>query len=277
MSRQFTASILLESARALDVDRLAEAVMARFPAIGAVDGVPGQKGAQSGVLAMDGTSVVVQAVARRVTPDTLTPPREVLRMWDPLGAVNGHRAHVTISCGGRLPGLEGAARYAAAVHLAAAGVTDIATASAVLWQNSWALSTPDGFRASGEPILQRRFPLAIWVSFAPFTPAGFTPDAATGMATLGLKDFLGRELELAPRPGDAMGAHKIVATVARQVLETGLTLRDGDLLEDGETGLRLTVRKRDCWFKRDLSAFVLVADDTVVDRQTLKPSNASAA
>jgi hypothetical protein len=55
-------------------------------------------------------------------------------------------------------------------------------------------------------------------------------------------------------------------------------LSDGQKLEplDG-VGPALRVRERTYWLRRSLSAFVLVADDAVVDRVSLKPKRDAAA
>lgn len=277
MSRQFTATVLLEHSWALDIDALAAAVSERFPYLGPVDGIPGQRNSGSGVLSMEGASAVVETVARRARPDAIRPPQDITRPWDPKGAVNGHRAHLNISCGGRLPGLEGAMSYAAAVMFVTTAALDIAAARAVLWRSSWSISSPNAFRAATEALFEGQMPVSTWVSFAPYVPEGYAPAAATGMSTLGLSNLLGRELELAPRPGDTDEAEKILSRVARQVLDTELIPRSGHDIGDTITGLRLNVRKRDRWFQRDKSAFVLVAGDSVVDRETLKPVAATAA
>lgn len=277
MSRQFTATILLEHPWMLDVDALAEAVAKRFPALGAVDGIQGQRGAHGGVLAMDGASVVIEAVAHRAPPDLIRPPQDILRDWDPKAAIDGHRAHIHISCGGRLQGLDGAMSYAAAVMFATSGALDIVPARAVLWCPSWAITTPEAFCDATEALFEGRMPVSTWVSFVPYVPPGYAPEAATGMATVGLNRLLGRELDLAPRPGSTEGAHEIVTGITRRVLEEDMLPRGGTDIVASPSGLNLTVRKRDCWLKRDQSAFVLMAQDSVIDRETLKPLAASAA
>jgi hypothetical protein len=114
-------------------------------------------------------------------------------------------------------------------------------------------------------------PLGAWVSFSPVVPRGYPPEQATGMVTYGMRPFIGRELELAPRPGDARSAWRCVARIARLALDRGVRLADGQRLGEAEACPAMTVRERDQWLRRAEPVFVLVADDSIVDAATLQP------
>ena len=271
MSRYFSASILLERPWPLDMDRIARAVSERFPEIGEVDAVAGQGDADSGVLTIDHAQVVLQSADERVTEEAYRPPLKILRAWDPAPAVRRHRAHLRISCGGRLSGLDGALAYAAATHFVAAAVAGITRPRAVLWEPARALVEPGDFAIGAETVLTGAAPLMSWLSYAPVVPEGHTPANATGMVTYGLKPFIGRELELAPRPGDPRAAYRCLGSVVRRLMKGGITLRDGQRMIDAEAGVSLTVRERRYWLRREESVFVLVAEDSVVDPLTLQP------
>ena len=116
--------------------------------------------------------------------------------------------------------------------------------------------------------------MGLWVTFAPVVPRGYEPSAATGLVTYGLRPFIGHELELAPRPGDPKSAYQCLSAIVNLVLDKGLELHDGQRLEDSAESFALTVRERRYWLRRDESAFVLVADDSVVDNETLQPVQA---
>ena len=271
MSRYFSASILLERPWPLDMDRIARAISDRFPEIGEIDAVFGQADADTGVLTIDHAQVVLRSTDDRVGEDAYVPPLRILRAWDPWPAIRCHNAHLRISCGGRLSGLEGALAYAAATHLVAAAVAGIAGPRAVLWEPARALVEPGDFAIGAETILTGAAPLMSWLSYAPIVPEGHVPASATGMVTYGLKPFLGRELELAPRPGDPRAAYRCLGSVVRRLMEGRMDLCDGQRLIDEEAGVSLTVRERRYWLRRDESVFVLVAEDSVVDPRTLQP------
>lgn len=273
MSRQFTAIILLDDDWELDIEAIAATAGLRFPTIGHVDARRAVAPDDPGAVTIDGAVVTLQKLPGRLAPERVMPPLRPIRSWNPDDAVRRHVAAVEISCGGDLPGLEGAEAYAAAVHFVATAACQVAPVSAVLWREGWVLSEPGTFAESAERILAGRMPLSAWVSFATIVPKGYAPEDATGMVTYGMRPFIGRELELAPRPGDPRDAWRCISRVARMALDRGLQLEDGQHLADPKGDFAVTVRERTFWLRRDMSAYVLVADDSVVDVETLKPRN----
>ncbi|MEM1160395.1 MAG: hypothetical protein AAGJ28_05635 [Pseudomonadota bacterium] len=272
MSTHFNASILMDRPWPIEIDVLADKLRERYPQIGNIDGIPGQSDqADSGVITIDGAQVVLESVDDRVPDATLFAPMKILRTWDPTPVIRTHMAHLTVSCGGRLPGLDGAESYAAATHFVTACAAMVAPATAVLWANSHSLTTRRDFVSTADGLLKGHMPLGCWVTYAPIVPHGYEASAATGMVTHGLRPMIGRELELAPRPGDPKSAYRCVSTIVQLVLDSGLTLHDGQRLEDKDGAFALTVRERTYWLRRDESAYVLVADDSVVDPKTLQP------
>lgn len=279
MSRHFTAVLLLDQVVPLDLDGLAKAVAAEFPEIGEIEAVVGHvEGEDSGLLRIDGGNVVVTLTPEPFPEDQFSPELQVQRSWESDDAIRGQKAHVTLTCGGRIAGLEGAEAYAAAVHFVAAALTRLLPVTAVFWQQGYVLSEPTDFHASARKLLGGRMPLGAWISFATIVPKGFSKDVALGIVTYGMRPFIGREIELAPRPGTPRAAYECVAAVARDILDRGTTLVDGQqFITGGEAGFGVTVRERTFWLRRDLSAFVLVSDDAVVEAETLRPRERPAA
>ncbi len=270
-TRQFSAILLLEDEWELDVEAVAATAAMRFPTIGQIDARPALAPERPGAAMIDGAKVTMQMLPGQVPAERLSPPLVPVRGWDPEPAIRNHVGAVEITCGGDLPGLEGAEAYAAAVHFVATAALRVAPVSAVLWREGWVLSAPQSFADAAEKILAGRMPLSTWVSFASVVPSGYDPALATGMVTYGMRHFIGRELELAPRPCNARDAYRSIARVAGMALNTGLALEDGQQLADIAGEFTLTVRERTFWLRRDLSAYVLVAPDSVVDTETLKP------
>ena len=275
MSRHFTATILLDRPWKLDIDRLAGALRKRFPRIGTVAATSGQGRGDAGVLTLDGAQIVVESTPGRAPVDRMRPDLNTLRFWDPSEALDRHAARLTISCGGELPGLDGAEAYAAATHFAATAALKEVPALAVIWDHGWTIHRPTDFAEMATGLLAGRMPVNAWVSFAPVVPRGHDPALATGMVTYGLAPMIGRELELAPRPGDPRRAWFALSEIVRRMLDRGLVLSDGQVVTS--EGVDFTARARTYWLRRGSSAFVLVAPDAVVDAETLRPHERAAA
>lgn len=266
----FTATLLLERQYTMDAAAIAKAMAKDYKGIGAIEGVPSPAKPASGLVTIDQTQVVLEAHSGRLDTETLVSEHTLHRPKSTSPDVNSHVAFLDICCGGQTEDLQNAERYAAAVHLVAASVARIVPTLGIFWRNSGTLTGPDAFRETVKPLFKGKMPVDIWVGFCPSVPDGFTPDVATGMQTAGLRPFLGRELELAPRRGDAETAWECLSSVTRRVLENGLTLKSGQELSDVEAVLSAKVRRRDYWLRRDRSTFVLVTDDAIVEEDTLQ-------
>ncbi len=278
MSRYFTATLLLRSPWPLDIDRIARTLAQRFPGIGAVDALPGNTGeGDSALLTIDHANVVIESHDHPVERGDILPPLKILRTWNPTPAQRSHQAHLTITCGGNLAGLEGALAYSAATHFVATGIAAIVHPLAILWGPARALLEPGEHAMAAETLLTGTIPHSSWVSYAPVVAQGYPAADATGMVTYGLRPFIGHELELAPRPGDPRSAYRCLGAIVRRVLRGGIDLRDGLKIVARDAGMSMTVRERRYWLRRDESAFVLIAGDSVIDPWTLQPRTVSAA
>ena len=278
MPRQFSATILMQRPWPLDVDALASHVRARFPQIGLVEAMPGQvPNREAGLLTIDGGKVVIMCIPSPLPKEALFAPLKTLRVWEPEPAIAKHYAHIIVSCGGDLPGVDGAKAYAAAVHFVAAAIAEMAPSVAAFWSTGWALSQPEDFIAATDTILDGRAPLGAWVSYATIVPRGFASSEATGIVSYGLKHFLGRELELAPAPIDGKTAYRRVSAIAKAVMDRGAKLHDGQQLVDPDRTFAMLVRERNYWLRRDQSAYVLIGEDSVIDAETLRPAERAVA
>ncbi|MEM7745733.1 MAG: hypothetical protein AAF409_18695 [Pseudomonadota bacterium] len=272
MSGTLTATVLLEQPVDLDIAAIAAAVSHRFPQIGHVKPGMGQYGPREvALLQIDGAHVAITLERWRCVPTDLTPDLRPVRGWNCKDAVEQHRARLTVSCGGQPAGLEWAKAQAAAVHFVTAALLSDLPALAVLWGTGYVLAPVVEFSGASKGLLAGRIPMPLWLGFATVVPKGFDAESALGVVTYGLRPFVGYELELAPRPCTANEALGSVAAIARKVLNGTTDLKDGERLTDGETDQDLTVRERNFWLRRDLSARVLVAPDAVVEVESLRP------
>lgn len=272
MPRTLTATVLLEDAVDLDIQAIAFAVESRFPQIGMVEPVVGQSDVGGpAFLRIEGAHVVLSLERGRCAPAELKPKLRTIRGWNCSDAVARHRARLTISCGGPNVSLEWAKAYAAAVHFVTAAVLPELPTLAVLWNTGYVIAPAVDFSEAAKSVLGGRMPLPLWLGFATVVPKGFEPDSAMGIVTYGLRPFLGFELELAPRPCTAHEALGSVAAIARRVLAGDLDLDDGKRLVDDDPEYDFTVRERNFWLRREMSARVLVAPDAVVEVESLRP------
>ena len=268
--RYLAATLLLDRPWSLDVDRLAKRLKNRFPGLGSVDALPGQTAGDTGLLMIDRARVVLQSIDNAIEPDAAVPPLKILRTWDPGAALEVHKAQISVSCGGRLPGIEGAQAYSAATHFVTAALADLVRPQAVLWGAARHLIEPSVFSCSADALLQGQLPYTVWVSFAPVIPEG-TDGSVTGMVSYGLRPFIGHELELAPRPGGAQDAYRCLAAVVRRVMNDRVSLSEGMRMIDRQANIELRVRERRYWLRRNETAFVLASEDSVIDPDTLRP------
>lgn len=272
MRRQFTATVLLDTPFAATMTTLAEAVAARYPQIGAVNVHSTANGtAGGGVLEIEGALIAVMPTSAPFPQARMAPPLRVLRSWDPIPAVRRQTAHVTITCGGALPGIVGAKALAAAVTFVTAAVIDLSQPAAVFWETGWAVTPPETFVEGADKLSTGIVPLPLWATFATVVPRGVRERQTSGTVTYGLGPFIGAELELAPAPIDARASYERASMVARLAMGQETTLRDGLTIRQPSANLNLAVVERESWLREGMAAFVLVSDDSLVDPQTLKP------
>lgn len=272
MSSQFSAVLLLPEFWPLDIEALSSALLKRFPEVGSVQAVhPRADRPDAAVLIVDQATVTIEVTRAPLPAGEFAAPMSTLRAAGLDKAVEDHSAALVISASSTLEGLEGAEAYAVLIHLIAAAAASFIPCKAVYWPTGYCLSRVEDFMSRTQPLMMGRMPLLNWVSFATIVPRGYTPEQATGMVTFGLTPFVGRELELAPRPTTARDALQSLTQVAQQMLDQGIALSDGTRVADLDGVNDMIVRERDYWLRRNLSAFVIVAPDAIVDVSTLRP------
>lgn len=244
----------------------------RFPEIGPVEPVPPQPDKpNTSVLMVDQAPVLIESEDGALADEDLQAPMNTLRPAGMDTAVARHHARLRVSAGGSLDGLEGAEAYATLVHFVTAAAATFIPAAAVYWEDGYCLSRIEDFVSKANQLLEGKMPVINWISFATVIPRGYTADQATGMVTFGLQQFVGRELELAPRPAAARDALRILTAIARMMLDKGTRLSDGLRLEGEAEAEQVVVREKNHWLRQNMSAFVLVSDDAIVDASTLRP------
>ncbi|MCL5778869.1 hypothetical protein M1105_18000 [Limibaculum sp. FT325] len=280
MSIRIDAYVLLRRSWRPDFDAVAAEFEWRYPQIGRPRLRRSQGSETQATMVVEGAPVEISVVGAPYPPEQLHPPLRTLghdaEAVERLTA--GHAAYVVISTFCEAEGLELACAHAALVTLVASVVAAKAEAMAVMWPDSWACMDPEAFEEAAASVLRGQPPLNLWLAFAHSNPAAVGGAEMTGIASLGLRTFLGRELELAPMPsisGEAIGCMR----------EAARRLLSGEWLphDFGEIALRsfatpLGVRLAEEGFlRRGVPAIVLVAPDAAVELRTLQRKTAQPA
>jgi hypothetical protein len=239
MDRQI-AAVLLDQPISVDMQAIARAIKARYPALPVeVVSVPEQNAqgpAQSPLIRLGGDNIAVMNVPSPLSRD----PREEVWVraattWQQApSVVAGHRAHILVATLGRLEPLPEARLVTAAVG----GVLDaVPGCSAVMWAGRVVRSASlwrDQSRAAYATY--PTYPILLWIDVAPAR-------TASGMdaVTIGLSSFVGREIEFEIGQLNPSNALSQVAGLAGYLIEHGNVIKDGDTF-GGSKAERIRVR-----------------------------------
>ncbi len=162
--------------------------------------------------------------------------RAAVHWQDAQAAFARHRAHLVVSA------LSGAEDHLASARCITAVVGALAEAypacSGVLWDSVVAHAAATyaiGARNAFSPYPD--FPSTLWISLQPFQDNAET----VGVLTLGLRNFIGREIELDGPISQLKVMLERTEGLAVYLMQPGVTLRDGDTI--GVSGAeRITIR-----------------------------------
>lgn len=254
MPFDFRAVVLIGEPEMPDTEALVEGALARFPGLGTVtiedlrpmDLTPfAHKLAASNaryanlaaepevpglgiVLSVGGTPFNLMCVPfphlhRRVLADA------PIRNFDPAEALSAHLWHIIAMPTGPRADIAASRVQAGQLQALAAGILEAAGGTAVLWEASQGFQAPQDARRAAERAAAGGLPMADWVQFFPLAE-GENGAARCGMMTLGLKPFLGREIELEPGPYDEAAAGARVYGLAAALLGGQTAPAEGTIL-----------------------------------------------
>jgi hypothetical protein len=232
-----TAFILLDEPTMLDTSRIRDSLAARHP--GVPLSIPDSDPASAIVLNCAGSVVVVMNIAARLPDGWQQVANRAAMHWPEAEATCArHQAHLIVSVMGESENRVKISQVITAV--VGALVATHPSCSAVLW--NWVASSSQTFaelsRSAFAPYPD--LPSGLWVSMHPFRDSV----SRVGVVTIGLKDFIGRELEL---DGPATQFELVLTTASGLVaylLQDGVTMRDGDTIGASATE-RIPVRLLD--------------------------------
>lgn len=227
--------------------------------------------------ALDGLRFEARVASERFSYDPERETWKTLQSFDPTDALAAHGAHLIVRP------LDEAAPEDVDWRVATAEALDKATAAAaaapgalaVYWSSAMRFEAAARFAERLEPggdrmaLQQQR--IGRWLQFAVFhlTNQGGRFAECRGALTFGLAPFLGRELEIAARPGDPRHAVAMAATLAYEMMFDGVELPDGKAVHNEALGERFTVREAERFARAETPALVVVSDQSPTDPETL--------
>lgn len=230
------AFILLDEPTALDWKRFAESLSARHP--NQTFNMPKGDGKGAIILSLAGAVVAVMQVGTPLPDGWQTAAARAAMRWPAANAAfKRHRSHLIVSIMGELQDRLEAARIVTAV--AGAIVATHAACSGMLWSTEVASSreaiidlSPLAFAPYPD------FPSALWVSMHPSQDTGTSIVRAV---TVGLRKFIGRELEIEGQRSQLEEVLTTEQSLINYLLQPGIELNDGDTIGES-AGEHLKVR-----------------------------------
>jgi hypothetical protein len=232
------AFVLLDAPTELSPSRISDALAARHPDVPIVIPPRDDGGSTKATLLNISGSIVVLMQFDAPLPDGWQgAASRAMIHWPEAEAVFArHRAHIIVSIMGESENRLWIARVVTAV--VGALVASHAKCSAVLWDLTVANSSQvfaELSRSAFAPYPD--FPSALWVSTNPFQD----PDSLIVVLTIGLSNFIGREIELEAQASQLEALLTTARGVATYLLQDGVELREGETIGASATE-RIPVR-----------------------------------
>jgi hypothetical protein len=216
------AHILLDASTELNDTRISEALAARYPDVQVVVG-----GDETGALLnFSGLMIMVQYFDAPLPPAW---PSEVERAkrvrWPKADAVfDRHQAHIMVSV--VLGDGFSRVQLARAVSAAIGAVIDSHPAcTAVLWDKTNIYSAAEVSELSRSAFEEDLFCGPLWIDMDPFEDRR---TSTVGVITVGLRNFIGREIEMEGRDEDWDLLQQTAGNLALYFLQDGVKVEDGE-------------------------------------------------
>jgi hypothetical protein len=149
--------------------------------------------------------------------------------WPEVGKVfDRHQAHIMISV--VLADGFGRVQLARAVSAAVGAVIDShPSCSAVLWDKTVIHSAADAAELSRSAFEEDLFSGPLWIDLDPFEDR---TTSTVGVITVGLRNFIGREIEMEGRDEDWDLLQQTAGNLALYFLQDGVEVKDGETLSN---------------------------------------------
>lgn len=198
----------------------------RVKSLGADASKPG-----SNLLKIDETILTVIPVAAPAPPGSFDRAIRTEKMWPEAGQEFGrHKAVVIVSTLRAFSDFAGAMDAALCVTMTITALNDLMPVIGLYWHSSETLCSSASVREMGLALGRAELPIGIWLKMhlfrgEPEPQMGGKPPV--GMLVIGLRPFVGRELELVPSHRDVMTTTNGAIDLATYLLKKGPVLKEG--------------------------------------------------
>jgi Domain of unknown function (DUF4261) len=233
------AHVLLDVHTELSETRMSQALVARYPDVPVVVG-----GDETGALLnFSGLAIMVQYFDVPLPPFWSSEIERAKRVrWPEADKVfDRHQAHIMISV--VLGEGFSRVRLARAVSAAIGAVIDSHSAcSAVLWDKAVIHPAEEAAELSRWAFEENLISGQLWVDLDPFEDRR---TSTVGVITVGLRNFIGREIEVEGRDEDWDLTQQTAADMAMYALQDGVELKDGETFSNPDfEDVRIPMRFR---------------------------------
>ena len=272
MTIRIDAYVLLKKSWTPDFTAVAAELEWRYPQIGKVRKRRGSGDEEkSATIMVEGAPVEVNMITAPYPPEHLLPPMKMIGfdLQKTAELTQGQSSYLLISVTSPSADLEWVRAHAALVTLVTVAVAAKAGASAVFWADSWSCMDSQVFEAQSADVLRGAPPVELWCSFAHANPSRVGGAGMNGIASLGLRAFGGRELELAPVADLPGAAVDDMRDRCRRLIAGEWVPEDQEKIRLDAFDDPLTVRLSDGFMRPGVPAVVLVAVNASVDAETM--------
>ena len=231
MSHRFIAFVLTRDIAPVAGAAIVEMLAARFSAEARLrSGETGAGKANPIVIDIGSIPIAVIRLDSPMPDDVLREPLAKNRFWpEAPEAVRSHRAHYVVSSVQPAETHQARRRATECVTLVCAALCELTPAVALLWSSSRALASPQTTVESAQRIGQGEPALALWLNPLLFgKPPASDGTRRIGVLTMGLSDFVGRDIEFTPSLLPLPVVLDRVLGMASYLIANGPVLADGD-------------------------------------------------
>lgn len=239
MSERFFSLVLLDAPRPLDMAALVLQLRQITAPIGlSVELTRDAQGGEPAMVAIGGVPVTV--IAKDVPVPTGTMDRAVAASiaWKDASAVVAvHGAHVIVGCVLQPENHEQALHFAMLTTFVAAAALDVSGGLGAYWASGEMMLSPDGMRSAVRAMLSKTLPVEDWINLMWFRGETAGQGQMIGAATIGVRPFLGMEIEFLPAPQQPVDLAQRIFGLVRYLLMHGMVIRDGETIGNSETDI----------------------------------------
>jgi Domain of unknown function (DUF4261) len=225
---QISSTVYFPKPASANASVLAAEVSRLFPKFTGHVSAPGEGGKNDNLLRLGDTVIAILDFNLPQPLESLEAAFKVNFTWpEARQMIAQYTAHVMLVVMGEQQGFKDATAASHALAMAALALAGMHGAIAVFWAPSLALLRGKSVASGIEDIQAGRPPLGLWVAFSPWVDR---ETRAVGLFTIGLQEFVGREIEMVPRTEPLGFAVQRALSLAEYLLAKGPVVKDGDTI-----------------------------------------------